>query len=141
MPRVDDWHASAEAVPLHDDDPPANYRTADGEYYTVVTDSSGPAPATIERVYVPVSKAWCCDTELVTVAPRHVETSRRGGARLTHFAGVTTGESPTGDSWGVRLDLVAYPLTEYHRARLRVCDAVDYAPVPPETLIEVAAER
>jgi hypothetical protein len=141
VPRVDDWHASAEAAPLHDADPPANYLTDDGEYYTVVTDSSGPAPETIERVHVPVSKAWTCDTELVTVAPRHAETRRRGGERLAHFVGVTTGEGPTGGSWGVRFDVVAYPLTEYHRAGLRLAEGVDYAAVPPETLIEVVAER
>lgn len=92
--RVDDWHASAEAAPLHDDTPPASHRTDDGEYYTVFTESSGPAPATIERVYVPVSKAWTCDSELVTVAPRHVETRRQGGGQLTHSGGQTASDRP-----------------------------------------------
>ena len=135
MPRVDSWHASAKAAPLHDDDPPASHQTDDGDYYTVLTESSGPAPATIERVYVPVSKAWTCDTELVTVAPRHVETRRRGAGQLTHFAGRTDGEGPGGQSWRVGLDVAAYPVTEFHRARLHLSEGVEYADVDPESLL------
>lgn len=141
MPRVDSWHASAKAAPLHDDDPPASHQTDDGDYYTVLTESSGPAPATVERVHVPVSKAWTCDTELVTVAPRHVDTRRKGGGQLTHFAGQTTGDGPGGQSWAVRLDIAAYPVTEYHAARLRVSETVEYVELSPETLVTVAAEQ
>lgn len=141
MPRIDTWHASAEAAPLHDDDPPATRATDDGAYYTVVTPSSGPAPATIERLYVPVSKAWAGDTELVTVAPRHVDTRRRGGGRLTHFAGSTNGAGPGDRSWCLRIDIAAFPPTEYHRARLRLAGDVDYVDLSPETLVAVAAER
>ncbi|MFC5365315.1 hypothetical protein [Salinirubrum litoreum] len=138
MPRIDDWHASAEAAPLHDDDPPATHETDDGVYYTVISELSGPAPATIERVYVPVSKAWSCDTELVTVTPRHVETGRRGGRRLTHFAGVTSGDGPNDRSWRVRVDVLADPLDGYHRAGLQLTETVDYVEFPPETLVTVA---
>jgi hypothetical protein len=141
VPRVTDWHASAEAAPLRDDDPPASRETDDSDYYTVITEVSGPAPATIERVYVPVSKAWTCDTELVTVVPRRVETHRKDDGQLTHFAGKTAGEAPSGQSWAVRLDIAAYPVTEYHRARLRVSETVEYAELSPETLVTVAAEQ
>jgi hypothetical protein len=140
VPRVDNWHVSAEAAPLHDDDPPASHETDDGTYYTVLGESSGPAPATIERVYVPVSRAWTCDTELVTVAPRHVETRRKGGRRLTHFAGVTSGETPTDRPWRVRFDVLADPLEEYHRAGLRLTENVDYVDLPPKTLVRIVTD-
>jgi hypothetical protein len=41
----------------------------------------------------------------------------------------------------VCLDIAAYPVTEYHRAQLRVSETVEYVPLSPETLVTVATEK
>jgi hypothetical protein len=140
MERPPSWHACA----VHPADGPLSQspqsRTVDNVSYTLVTSAAGPPPAQISKLILPMSKQWCCDTELISLEPTMVTTDSTAEQQRVEYRATRVGSSPGDTHWAVGLVLIEQPISTYAGATLGHTNNLSYEHWECDRLLRVAAQ-